>query len=295
MLSSKFGRMINDFTLLIILFVLMACNETSSSKKDIEQLPANSPTALLVAKPNEINLNIVEPEANNLEYLRGFRELKINTYLGDLNMEGWELNEDQFLLSNKIKEFRQSLDLEFVENDSSYNIDLIFWRDTLKEITISDWDTPYLTIESGYYLWHKPLALDKIKGVYGNGTLSTSTATDFSFSSLSDLLTKPDPPGVHSARRSYKENYDWESQNYSLYASFEWVYVRNNDVSPGAARFVIEDMRLYLNLHENATSEKVREITSEAFRINFNKHEEEKKNNEEKLKKEKTLRNIESF
>lgn len=293
--SRRFAWVMNNLILLIIAILLMACNEIVSSEEKIEELPDNSATKLLLERSNEENLNIVRPEVNNLDQLRGFRGLKINACLDDLNMEGWELNKDQFLLSNKIQEFRKSIDLEFVKGDSLYDITLIFWRDTLKEITISDWSTPYTTIKSGYYSWHKPLALDKIKGVYGNGTLSTSRDTDFSFSSLTDLLTKPDPPGIHSARRTYGENYEWISQNYSLYSSFESVYVRNNDVSPNADRFIIEDIRLYLNFHENATSEKVREITSEAFRINMEKDKEEKKSYDEEHRKEKTLQNIESF
>lgn len=295
MRPSRLAWVLNNLISLIIAILLMACNEIVSSEKKIEELPNNSATRLLLEKSNDENPNIVRPEVNNLDQLRGFRGLKINAYLDDLNMDSWERNKDQFLLSNKIQEFKKSIDLEFVKGDSLYDIALIFWRDTLKEITISDWSTPYTTIESGYYSWHKPLALDKIKGVYGNGVLSTGTDTDYSFSSLTDLLIEPDPPGIHTVRRNYKENYEWISHNYSLYASFEWVYVRNNDVSPNADRFVIEDIRLYLNFHENASSDKVRKITSEAFRLNLEKYEEEKKSNDEKQTKENTIQNIESF
>ena len=287
MTQKKLNKQI--FIVLMILVWISSCTDFDGERKEEAKLPPNSVTKLLMKRDGSLAKLIAKASAENLEIFKGFRGLKINSRIQDLDFTGWRVMEDKYASTNGIKKFRNNIDVDFIEGDSLSRVTLTFFRDSLKSISINDYDTPFKGDDSQVI----PLFKEKIEIVYGKGKKSDISISDYK--SLADLLTAEEPlPYSPAIRRTYYESYDWESKNYSLDCWYDWIYLRARQPS-GLDYYEIESVRAGLTIEETKSKYQISKIEYKARMNNDEETRKRKINDADKQKKKKLKQTVETF
>lgn len=273
---------------LIFLLLICSCSDFIGNNTK-EKLPQNSITKLLIKRDTSLTKLIQRADDENLEFSQGFRELKINNRIQDLDFTGWEALQDEYSLANGIQKFKNEIDLDFVDGDSIYEVTLTFLRDSLKTIRIADPQAPFKGIN--HYVI--PLLKEKLEIVYGSGQKDDDSISDYN--SIADLLTAEEAlPYTPAVRRVHYEDYSWESKNYALDSWYHWVYLRVRQPS-GLSDYEIESVRVGLEISESKTKNEISGIESRTRSNKRNETEKKKWEEIEERKKEKLKRTVESF